>query len=800
MKQNRDSQSLQSSWLPAFCLAVLALVPAVPNVAAQEKFIAYVVPAATAGNQDFGGTLGMEFDVNNPVIITRLGVFDDSSDGLKLPISVRLYDRATDPPTVMASLDFTPEDAGELIGGSRFKDLTPTLRLETGFQGTIVAEGYGADERLRNAGVGAVGVSWTTQDGNGSLAFVGTSRYGTVAGDYPTVADEGPAARYCAGTFEYQTTPPVLPGKPVVSLKPGDQQIALAWPAVTQPAPAATYQVLRGTAPGGPFNQIAEVTDTNYLDTALVNGTLYCYTVRGLTAGGKAGSDSAPKCAAPAAPLPANRQIAYFTPATTPGTQNFNGALGMEFDVYNTIIIHKLGVFDDSSDGIKLPLAARIYDRDTLEVKAEAYFWAEDPGVLVEGMRFKAIEPPLRLEAGFNGLIEADGYGTEEKNGNVAPPAIPLWTTNDGNGSLIFVGSGAYNTDPFAYPGSPDGGPANRYAAGTFEYETTAPTRPGVSTLSVLLPAEDSLATLSWTEVTKPLAAAKYRLLRATAADGPWTQVAEVAAFSYQDTGLANGTPVFYKLVAVGGGGEVGADSNVVTVTPAKRAAGVAYLNPAGKDGNQAFGGSLGMDFDVARPVQVTKLGVFDEYSDGLFLTLHAALWDRQNRKELANLEFTSESPGELVDGSRFKSLPAPVVLPAGFQGTIVAYGYGDGERLFNTGNRPDDVALLATFDGASLLFVGQSRYSATPGAYPESPDGGPANRYGAGTFYFEPLAEAPSLAIGRSGDKVKITWTGGGTLESTPAVTGAWTPVPGASSGIEISPTENGQFYRVKQ
>lgn len=295
-------------WPPALSLAIAALLTAMPEVSVQEKVIAYVIPAGTAGNQDFGGTRGMEFDVNNPVIITRLGVFDDNSDGLNLTISVQLYDRATDPPAVLASTDFTPGDPGELVGGSRFKTVEPPLRLEAGFQGTIVAEGYGANERLRNAGVGGAGVSWTTRDGDGSLAFVGTSRYGTLAGGYPDVADEGPAARYGAGTFEFQTTPRVLlPGKPVVSLKPGDQQIALSWPAVTEPAPAAKYQIMRGAAATGPFEQIAEVTEDNHVDSSLLNGTLYCYSVRGVTAEGLVGPESSPLCgtagASPAQPV-----------------------------------------------------------------------------------------------------------------------------------------------------------------------------------------------------------------------------------------------------------------------------------------------------------------------------------------------------------------------------------------------------------------------------------------------------------------------------------------------------------------
>src|SRR3954470_11993347 len=55
--------------------------------------IAYVVPAGTAGNQNYGGSLGLAFDVNVPITITDLGAFDDGSDGLKSVINVRIFDR-----------------------------------------------------------------------------------------------------------------------------------------------------------------------------------------------------------------------------------------------------------------------------------------------------------------------------------------------------------------------------------------------------------------------------------------------------------------------------------------------------------------------------------------------------------------------------------------------------------------------------------------------------------------------------------------------------------------------------------
>ena len=53
--------------------------------------IAYVLPAGLPGDQDFSGSAGMDFEVVNSIVVTRLGVFDDSSDGLKRTITARLW-------------------------------------------------------------------------------------------------------------------------------------------------------------------------------------------------------------------------------------------------------------------------------------------------------------------------------------------------------------------------------------------------------------------------------------------------------------------------------------------------------------------------------------------------------------------------------------------------------------------------------------------------------------------------------------------------------------------------------------
>jgi hypothetical protein len=118
---------------------------------------------------------------------------------------------------------------------------------------------------------------------------------------------------------------------------------------------------------------------------------------------------------------------------------------------------------------------------------------------------------------------------------------------------------------------------------------------------------------------------------------------------------------------------------------------------------------------------------------------------------------------------------------------------------LFNTGGTAANLALLQNFDGASIMFVGTSRYSVTPGNYPESADGGPAARYAAGTFAFEVAAEPPKLSATLADGKLVITWAGGGVLQKTSDIAGSWTDTD-LQSGAAIPVPGDRAFYRVKQ
>jgi hypothetical protein len=302
---------------------------------------------------------------------------------------------------------------------------------------------------------------------------------------------------------------------------------------------------------------------------------------------------------------------------------------------------------------------------------------------------------------------------------------------------------------------------------------------------------------LTWNPVTLPLPAVSYRILRADTVGGPFTLAGETSSTSYLDTGLANGVQQSYVVRAVGAGGQVSVDSVIAYGTPAARRGGVAYVVPEGTSGNQAFGGSLGMEFDVDRPVMVTRLGAFDSEGDGIQQPISVRLYNRATAGLVASLLFEPGNDGELVGGSRFLPLSPPLALPAGFQGMIVASGYGPLER---NGNLFSNLG-LTTFSGACLRFVGRGNYSEDPGVMANNPDGGPANRYAAGTFAFEPDLPPTGLSILLNGaGTVRVNWTdASGVLERTTDLElGPWEMVPGATTGLLLPVNQSKEFFRL--
>lgn len=183
-----------------FCatLAVVVILSVYASAARALPVIAYDNPVS-AGNQNYGGSLGMDFDANLPIVVTRLGVYDDGANGIAAGTTLNATIFRRTGVAVGPVATFTNVSPGTLVGGQRFIDVVDYL-LEPG-QYSIVAWGYNNNDLNGNGAPFSI-----LNSNNGAISFVGTSRFGA-AGLFPATPDGGPANRYRAGTFEFFEVP-----------------------------------------------------------------------------------------------------------------------------------------------------------------------------------------------------------------------------------------------------------------------------------------------------------------------------------------------------------------------------------------------------------------------------------------------------------------------------------------------------------------------------------------------------------------------------------------------------------------
>jgi hypothetical protein len=163
---------------------------------------------------------------------------------------------------------------------------------------------------------------------------------------------------------------------------------------------------------------------------------------------------------------------------------------------------------------------------------------------------------------------------------------------------------------------------------------------------------------------------------------------------------------------------------------------------------NQGFGNSLGMDFSVgSTPIVITALGAFDsgiagnlagvDGSSGVTVQIYSSTGVAQG----ASVNFNPITAGVPINGDAFLPI-APLVLPAGFKGVVVAFN----DINYNSFGGPNGTSIE---DGGGLItFTGTSQYLGGF-QFPTTIDGGPENRYDAGTFEFSAVPEASTYIAG---------------------------------------------------
>ena len=194
----------------AVFLLVCMLLLAAPAYA--TTIIAYDIPGIEYGNDTWGGSLGMRFNVNagKSITVTALGVFDSGPAGISSGTTLYavIFDRVTKA-KVTDTLSFTHTDAGTLLGGSRFKDLTTPVTLTAGDY-MIVSWGYNSSDKMGNQGILPAPTPSIMHDGGGLISFLSGGGYWSAvadAGKYPTSVSGDQTNRYLAGTFEFVPLP-----------------------------------------------------------------------------------------------------------------------------------------------------------------------------------------------------------------------------------------------------------------------------------------------------------------------------------------------------------------------------------------------------------------------------------------------------------------------------------------------------------------------------------------------------------------------------------------------------------------
>ena len=173
---------------------------------AKADIIAYDVTSGLVGNQsEFGGTLGMDFDVaSGGIKVTQLGIFDSGGDGLSAAHTVSIYNRDTQ--ALVLATAIPSGTVAPLVNGSRFVAV-PAFTLVSGHY-TVATFGFSAADPNYNANRNGNTSPSVLNTGGGLISFTGTGRFGP-AGTYPGTADAGEVLvnPYGAATFQYTAVP-----------------------------------------------------------------------------------------------------------------------------------------------------------------------------------------------------------------------------------------------------------------------------------------------------------------------------------------------------------------------------------------------------------------------------------------------------------------------------------------------------------------------------------------------------------------------------------------------------------------
>jgi len=372
-----------------------------------------------------------------------------------------------------------------------------------------------------------------------------------------------PAAVPQPGAVTQILRKPPLPATASLEAAASNGEVSLIW----SPVPGAVqYLVKRSAARGGAFTIVARPAQDCYSDTDLRNGDTYYYSVAAVDAAGAEGAPSVEVEATPVAP-PVAPESLDATPANACVALTWKASAGAH--VYRLLrATTPSGPFSPIASTPDLAFADTAVSNGTTyyyTVSAQNSAGESPASAPAQAMPVAPPPPPV-------------GLGALPANGSVALSWSPVhgasaYTVRRADGP-----SGAYAV--IAGPATPSCSDAGVVNGRTYLYTVSAlnsggesapcapvaaaPLSPPGAPQDLRAAAGNGEIPLTWTPTP---GAISYAIRRAPAADGPWTRIANPSAPNYTDTGLDNGTTVFYSVASQNAGGESAA-SPPVAATP----------------------------------------------------------------------------------------------------------------------------------------------------------------------------------------------------------------------------------------
>src|SRR6266540_3823450 len=360
-----------------------------------------------------------------------------------------------------------------------------------------------------------------------------------------------------------------------------DSQVSLTW---TASSGATSYNVLRSTTNGGPYNQIAGgVTTTSYLDTGLTNGTTYYYVVRAVNGAGTSGNSNQ----ASATPTTA---ISFVRAA-----QNYNASGGSSIGAtltnnagHSLVVACRQGadatsisgvtdsagnafiLVNKSSSGGAGTRETAVYaatnipasSGNTVSCNFASNLSAAEGIVVLEFANVASVDTSVTSSSGSTSVTAlSSGALTTTKNGDALIYAVTTsgdettWTPASGY-TIPANATNARQAVEYAIAGAAGSKSTSlswgvsAVANGVFLAlaPSSSGTPPAAPTNLSAAPVSSSQIDLSWTGSS---GATSYNALRSTTNGGPYTQVANgVTSTSFSDTGLVASTTYFYVVQA----------------------------------------------------------------------------------------------------------------------------------------------------------------------------------------------------------------------------------------------------------